>query len=34
MEGFDFKLFDLIRDQTRSPMTILGGAGKARRYKR
>lgn len=28
MEGFDFKLFDLIRDQTEMPMTILGGAGK------
>lgn len=28
MEGFDFKLFDLIRNQTQMPMTILGGAGK------
>lgn len=28
MEGFDFKLFDLIREQTEMPMTILGGAGK------
>lgn len=27
MEGFDFKLNDLIRDQTEMPMTILGGAG-------
>jgi cyclase len=28
MEGFDFKLFDMIRDLTEMPMTILGGAGK------
>jgi len=28
MEGFDFKLFDLIRNHTEMPMTILGGAGK------
>lgn len=28
MEGFDFKLFDLIREQTEMPMTILGGVGK------
>lgn len=27
MQGFDFKLFDLIREQTEMPMTILGGAG-------
>lgn len=27
MEGFDFKLFDYIREQTDMPMTILGGAG-------
>jgi cyclase len=27
MQGFDFKLFDLIREQTDMPMTILGGAG-------
>jgi cyclase len=27
MLGFDFKLFDLIRDQTDMPMTIMGGAG-------
>ena len=27
MQGFDFKLFDFIRDQTEMPMTILGGAG-------
>jgi cyclase len=27
MHGFDFKLFDLIREQTDMPMTILGGAG-------
>lgn len=27
MKGFDFKLFDLIRDCTDMPMTILGGAG-------
>lgn len=27
MQGFDFKLFDLIRGQTEMPMTILGGAG-------
>ncbi|WP_413999308.1 AglZ/HisF2 family acetamidino modification protein [Flavobacterium sp. W1B] len=28
MEGFDFKLFDLIRNETEMPMTIMGGAGK------
>ncbi|MBU2526463.1 MAG: AglZ/HisF2 family acetamidino modification protein [Bacteroidetes bacterium] len=28
MEGYDFKLFDWIRDQIEMPMTILGGAGK------
>lgn len=28
MSGFDFKLFDLVRDLTEMPMTILGGAGK------
>jgi len=27
MQGFDYKLFDLIRGQTEMPMTILGGAG-------
>lgn len=27
MTGFDFKLFDLIREQTEMPMTIMGGAG-------
>jgi imidazole glycerol-phosphate synthase subunit HisF len=27
MQGFDFRLFDLIRGQTEMPMTILGGAG-------
>lgn len=27
MQGFDFRLFDLIRGQTDMPMTILGGAG-------
>ncbi|MES2239780.1 MAG: AglZ/HisF2 family acetamidino modification protein [Bacteroidota bacterium] len=28
MEGFDFKLFDLVRNEIDMPMTILGGAGK------
>jgi cyclase len=28
MEGFDFKLFDLARELTDMPMTVLGGAGK------
>lgn len=28
MGGFNFKLFDWIRDQIEIPMTILGGAGK------
>ncbi|MDT8416140.1 MAG: AglZ/HisF2 family acetamidino modification protein [Flavobacteriaceae bacterium] len=28
MEGYDFKLFDWVRDQIEMPMTILGGAGK------
>ena len=28
MQGFDFKLFDLVREQTEMPMTIIGGAGK------
>lgn len=27
MTGYDFKLFDTIREQTEMPMTILGGAG-------
>jgi cyclase len=27
MQGFDFKLFDLIREQTNMPMTLMGGAG-------
>jgi len=27
MTGFDFKLFDFIREQTDMPLTILGGAG-------
>src|SRR5690606_5616679 len=27
MKGFDYKIFDLIREQTDMPMTILGGAG-------
>jgi cyclase len=27
MTGFDFKLFDLVREHTDMPMTILGGAG-------
>ena len=27
MQGFDYQLFDLIREQTEMPMTILGGAG-------
>lgn len=27
MQGFDFKLFDLIREQTDMPITIMGGAG-------
>jgi cyclase len=27
MKGYDFKLFDFVRDQTNMPMTILGGAG-------
>jgi cyclase len=28
MEGYDFKLCDLVRELTKTPMTILGGAGK------
>lgn len=28
MQGFDFKLFDLVRGLIDMPMTILGGAGK------
>lgn len=28
MDGFDFKLFDMVRDMTDMPLTILGGAGK------
>lgn len=28
MEGFDFKLFDLVRNEIDMPMTIMGGAGK------
>jgi cyclase len=28
MEGYDFRLFDLVRSLTDMPMTILGGAGK------
>jgi cyclase len=27
MTGFDFKLFDLVREHTEMPMTIVGGAG-------
>lgn len=27
MKGYDFKLFDFVRDLTNMPMTILGGAG-------
>ncbi|WP_143883979.1 AglZ/HisF2 family acetamidino modification protein [Chryseobacterium binzhouense] len=27
MNGYDFKLFDIIRKETDMPMTILGGAG-------
>jgi len=27
MGGYDFKLFDMVREQTEMPMTILGGAG-------
>lgn len=27
MKGFDFKIFDLARELTNMPMTILGGAG-------
>lgn len=27
MNGYDFKLFDFVRDKTSMPMTILGGAG-------
>jgi len=27
MTGFDFKLFDLVREHTEIPMTIVGGAG-------
>ena len=27
MKGYDFKLFDIVRDLTSMPMTILGGAG-------
>ena len=27
MQGFDFELFDLIREQIDMPMTIMGGAG-------
>lgn len=29
MQGFDFKIFDLARNLTSMPMTILGGAGSA-----
>lgn len=27
MTGYDFKLFDMVREMTEMPMTILGGAG-------
>ncbi|RZK26622.1 MAG: imidazole glycerol phosphate synthase subunit HisF, partial [Flavobacterium sp.] len=27
MTGFDFKLFDMVRELTDMPMTIMGGAG-------
>lgn len=27
MTGYDFKLFDMVREMTNMPMTILGGAG-------
>jgi cyclase len=27
MSGYDFKLFDIARDMTNMPMTIMGGAG-------
>lgn len=27
MQGFDFKLFDMVRENTDGPMTICGGAG-------
>lgn len=27
MTGYDFKLFDIVREMTSMPMTILGGAG-------
>jgi len=27
MKGYDFKLYDIVRDFTSMPMTILGGAG-------
>ena len=27
MNGYDFKLYDIVRDLTSMPMTILGGAG-------
>ena len=27
MKGYDFKLYDIVRDLTSMPMTILGGAG-------
>lgn len=27
MEGLDFKLFDLVRNKTEMPMTVLGGVG-------
>jgi len=27
MKGYDFKLYDIVRDMTSMPMTILGGAG-------
>lgn len=27
MKGFNFKLFDIVREKTEMPMTILGGAG-------
>ena len=27
MEGYDFKLYDLVRELTSMPMTIIGGAG-------
>jgi cyclase len=27
MTGYDFKLYDIVREMTSVPMTILGGAG-------